>query len=111
MDEGAAAFARTLVLGVVEHLEEIDSYIRRFAVDWQLDRLASVDRSLLRLALYEMLYLPDIPKNVSINEAVELSKIFNTEESSRFVNGLLDRARREIEAIKNNGGTNLPEDQ
>lgn len=90
-------YVEGLVNGTIEHLPELDGYIRRFAVDWEIDRLANVDRSILRLALFEMLYMHDIPHPVSINEAVELCKVFNGEEASRFINGLLDQVRKHLE--------------
>lgn len=97
LDEKEIAYVEKVVNGTLSHLQELDGYIRRFAVDWEVDRLANVDRSLLRLALFEMLYMDDIPPAVSINEAVELCKIFNSTESSRFVNGLLDRVKKHLE--------------
>lgn len=82
-------FVRSLVKGTVEHQERIDQLIEQFAKDWTLERMAAVDRNLLRLAIYEILYIPDIPSAVSINEAVELAKVYGSRESSKFVNGIL----------------------
>ena len=82
-------FARQLVMNTVEHVEQIDEFIRRHAEHWRLDRMATVDRNILRLAAYEMLHLSDIPTGASINEAVELAKKYSTAESGRFVNGVL----------------------
>lgn len=93
-------FARSLVLGTLNHLKHIDDIISRHAKEWHLNRMANVDRSLLRMAVYEMLYEPTIPVGVSINEAIELAKVFGTEESGSFVNGVLDHIRRTLE--KNN---------
>lgn len=84
-------FARQLVMGTLENLAEIDRIIAAYSKDWQLDRLARVDRSIMRLAVYEILYREDIPAGVSVNEAVELAKIFGGEDSGRFVNGILGR--------------------
>ncbi|MHB1421546.1 MAG: transcription antitermination factor NusB [Bacillota bacterium] len=89
-------FTRQLVEGTLKNQEVIDQYIQRYALDWGLDRLANVDRNILRLALYEMMFVEDIPVNVSIDEAIELAKIFNSEESGKFVNGVLDGIRKEI---------------
>jgi len=82
-------FARDLVRGVVGNQEEIDEHIRRFAPAWPLEQLAVVDRSILRLAIYEMLLDNKTPFKVAINEAVELAKDFGSDSSSRFVNGVL----------------------
>ena len=84
------AYARTLVEGTVTHGEEIDELIRKQAVNWRLERMSAVDRNILRLAIYELLYESDVPKVVIIDEAIELAKRFGAEDSSRFVNGLLD---------------------
>ena len=89
-------FAVPLVAGVVEHRQEVDERISRYAENYHLDRLAVVDRNVLRLAIYEMLHRPDIPPVVSINEAIEIAKRFGTEESSRFVNGILDRVKLDL---------------
>jgi N utilization substance protein B len=82
-------FARYLVEGVTSKLPELDEVIAGFSRDWQLERLAAVDRNILRLALFEILFDEQIPYSVSINEAVELAKIYGGEKSSKFVNGIL----------------------
>ncbi len=87
----AVKFARELAEGVQSHREEIDQLIEKHSHNWRLDRMSRIDRNVLRLGVFELKYRPDIPKKVSINEAVELGKNFGTEESSAFVNGLLDR--------------------
>ena len=79
--------------GVAAHQEELDALIARYSEHWRLERMALVDRNLLRLATFELLYRDDIPAKVVINEAVELAKRYGTEESGAFVNGLLDRIR------------------
>jgi N utilization substance protein B len=94
--EKARAMVEELVRGVMEHKQEVDSMISRFAENWTIVRMASVDRNVLRLGVYEMLHRHDIPPVVSINEAVDLAKYFNSAESGRFVNGILDRVRKEI---------------
>lgn len=86
-------YLRELVVGVGEHREELDRLIIRYSEHWRLERMVAVDRNLLRLAVYELLYRPDIPAKVVINEAVELAKRYGTEASGAFVNGLLDRIR------------------
>jgi transcription antitermination factor NusB len=84
-------FSKELVLGVCVHLKELDSLIGKASKNWRLERIARVDRSILRLAVYELLYRDDIPPRVSINEAVDLGKKFGTEESGAFINGILDK--------------------
>lgn len=90
--EGREAFdhAAKLVGGARERLEEIDSLIRAQAENWRLERMPPVDRNILRLAVYELLFEPDVPQLVVVDEAVELAKRFGSEQSGRFVNGLLD---------------------
>ena len=85
----AHPFAVELVRGVEEHRAGIDELIARFAIDWKLERMAVVDRLVLRIAAFELLERPDIPVGATISEAVELAKTYSTEESGRFVNGVL----------------------
>jgi transcription antitermination protein NusB len=85
------AFAHVLVGGVLEHQPRIDSLISEVAENWRLDRMAAIDRNILRLGAYELLYCDDVPTKVAINEALELAKRYSTAQSSRFVNGILDR--------------------
>jgi len=87
------AYLLQLVQGVAGHLEELDGLIVQYSEHWRLERMAAVDRNLLRLAAYELLYQPKVPPKVVINEAVELAKQFGTEASGAFVNGILDRIR------------------
>ena len=89
-------FALNLVEGVLRHRPETDERISRYAENYELNRLAVVDRNILRLAIYEMLHRMDIPPVVSINEAIEIAKRFGSEESSRFVNGILDRVKLDL---------------
>ena len=88
--EAAFVYARTLFEGVAEHRAEIDRLIGEQAENWRLERMPAVDRNVLRLAVYELLWQPDVPKLVVLDEAIELAKTFGSENSSRFVNGLLD---------------------
>ena len=94
LQDREAGFAGDLVRGALSHLEEIDTMIAPLAVDWSLSRMANVDRNVLRLAVYELLYLDDIPASVSINEAVDLAKTYSTPESGKFVNGILGNVAR-----------------
>ncbi len=84
------AFADELLRGVLEHLEQIDGLLRRQTAHWRLERLAMVDRNILRLAMYELLFRHDTPAAVVIDEAIEIAKKYGAEESPRFVNGVLD---------------------
>ncbi|HVB05445.1 MAG TPA: transcription antitermination factor NusB [Acidimicrobiales bacterium] len=93
-------FAAALVSGVSGRLPEIDGLISRFARDWGLDRLPAVDRQLLRLSIYELLDQAEVPVAVVIDEAVELAKQYSTEESSRFVNGVLSAVASEVRPTK-----------
>ena len=91
-------FARSLVSGAVEHVEEIDLIIKRHAEHWRLDRMATVDRNLLRLATQEFLHDKETPKTVVINEAIEIARRFSSQESPQFINGILDSIKKELEA-------------
>lgn len=93
----AISYASLLVEGVQEHAAPIDELITRYAEHWTLDRMPVVDRNLLRVAVFELLWMPDVPTAVVVNEAVELAKSLSTEDSGRFINGLLGRlAQSEI---------------
>lgn len=96
-DEAAMRlFADPLIRGVLEHRVEIDRVIERHVRNWSLDRMAAVDRNVLRLAAHEMLHREDIPPVVSINEAVDIAKKFSTHDSGKFVNGILDKIKSEL---------------
>ncbi|MBU1693092.1 MAG: transcription antitermination factor NusB [Verrucomicrobia bacterium] len=98
--KGAASsrrFAEDLIRGVDAQREELDRRIQQYAEHWDLKRMGAVDRNVMRVALYEMLHCPDVPPVVSINEAVELAKELSGAESGKFVNGILDRARKDID--------------
>ena len=89
-------FADPLIRGTLEHLDAIDEHIKKHAKNWDFHRIATVDRNVMRLAIYEMLFREDIPPIVSINEAVDIAKKFSTEDSGKFVNGILDKVRGEL---------------
>lgn len=89
-------FADPLIRGALEHRDESDALISKHAVNWELHRIAVVDRNILRLAIFEMLHRMDIPPIVSINEAVELAKKFSTQDSGKFVNGILDKVKSNL---------------
>lgn len=84
-------FCLRLLNGINKHQEEIDAMIRAFTDHWALERMPLLDRNILRIGIYEMLYEDDIPYSVSINEAIELAKIYGTPESGKFVNGILGK--------------------
>ncbi len=90
------AFADPLIQGTLEHRDEADTIIKKHAKNWELHRIAAVDRNVLRLAIYEMLHRDDIPPVVSINEAVDIAKKFSTQDSGKFVNGILDKVKGEL---------------
>jgi len=92
--EGSAQakdFARRLISGVGDRKEEIDQIIERSAENWKLSRMAKVDLTILRMATYELLFCPDIPMNVSLDEAIEIGKRYGSGESATFINGVLDQ--------------------
>lgn len=95
-DGETQAFAEDLARGALEKRAAIDEQIQKVTENWDLDRIAAVDRNILRLAIYEMMYRADVPPVVSINEAIEIAKKFSTRESGKFVNGILDRIRKEL---------------
>jgi N utilization substance protein B len=96
-DEAAVrVFAEPLIRGAIEKREELDEQICKYAENWDLKRMAAVDRNILRLAIYEMLHRDDIPPIVSINEAVDIAKKFSTHDSGKFVNGILDRVKGDL---------------
>ena len=90
-DEVLQGYARAIVDGVAKHQERIDELISNVAENWRIDRMAAIDRNIIRVGAYEMLFDPEIPPKVAINEALELAKRYSTAQSSRFVNGILDR--------------------
>jgi len=96
-DEAAVRlFADPLIRGALEHRDESDALIKLHAKNWELHRIAAVDRNILRLAIFEMLHRDDIPPVVSINEAVDIAKKFSTQDSGKFVNGILDKVKSEL---------------
>jgi len=89
--EDSKAFSKELVEGVCVHMKEVDELLSKASQHWRLERIAKVDRAILRVALYELLYRDDIPPKATINEAVDLGKKFCSEESGAFINGILDK--------------------
>jgi N utilization substance protein B len=95
VDSDAHEFGTRLVKGVLEKAAEIDDLIASYSTNWKVSRMATVDKNILRLAIFELLHCPDIPIRVTLNEAVEIAKRFGTAESGAFVNGILDNIARE----------------
>jgi N utilization substance protein B len=89
-------YAEAVVLGVGDHLAEIDALLARYSKRWDLDRMPSLDRAVLRMATFELGHRLDVPRNVILNEAVELAKTFSTDDSGRFVNGMLSAVADEV---------------
>lgn len=85
------SFAEELIVGALEHVEEVDEVIKSYTKNWDFNRVARIDLAILRLAIYEMLHRRDIPPIVSINEAIDLSKEFSIPDAKRFINGILDQ--------------------
>lgn len=98
--DGDTAFVLSLVEGMMARKDEIDGLIAKTAPEWPLDQISSIDKSILRLAIYELLACPDVPAKVAINEAVELAKTFGGDNTSRFVNGVLGTIYRQSDRYK-----------
>jgi N utilization substance protein B len=91
LNEKQREFLSALVKGVIDNFDEINGIIKEVAIDWDIDRMAAVDRNILRLALYEICYSNEVPPNVATNEGIELGKTFSTDESGKFINGILGK--------------------
>ena len=104
--EEVCAFAKTLALGVENNLAHIDTLVRKHVKNWEIERMAVIDRNILRLASFELLFVDDVPPKVSINEAIELAKRFGDIDSPRFVNGILDKIYKMENAAKGQGPSN-----
>ena len=112
-DDETRAFAERLVQGVVEHKNEIDLLIGKYAMNWKVSRMPIVDRNILRAGLYELVWMDEVPAKVTIDEAIKLAKSFGDDEASKFVNGILDKVlateprleakRREASGVKGEG--------
>ncbi len=89
-------FAAELIIGVGDHLDEVDATIRAYAKGWSLERMPSLDRALLRIGVYELMWTPDVPTGAVISEAVELAKTFSTDDSGKFVNGMLSAVAADV---------------
>lgn len=96
-DEEVLTFAKRLVEGTLQHRDELDERLRTVTRNWELKRMAGVDRNVLRMSMFELMHCADMPPKVAINEAIELGKKFSTANSGGFINGILDRVRLDIE--------------
>ncbi|MFF2090244.1 transcription antitermination factor NusB [Paenibacillus sp. NPDC058174] len=105
-NENTDSYVRELVNGVAERKAAIDDMLQQHLTGWQVDRLSRVDRQVLRLACYEMVFRDDIPHKASINEAIELAKHFGTDESGKFVNGVLGKLMQSLEEANKDTETN-----
>lgn len=106
MGNVAREFSNNLALGAIARLDEIDDLIKRRAEHWRIQRMAVVDRNILRLAIYEFLYEGDTPKTVVINEALEIARRFSTFEATQFINGILDAIKRDLESTQSASAAN-----
>ena len=105
--ENVGSFFEDLAAGVVDNWSRINEIIERFSSNWKLNRMSCVDRNILRIAVFELVFCPDIPPKVSINEAIDIGKKYGTEESGAFINGILDSIRQALEkgeAVQEFGG-------
>lgn len=109
--EAARQFAEELIRGVDANRATIDDTLRRHAENWEVDRMGAVDRNVLRVAIFELLYRPDIPPVVSINEAVDIAKDFSGRTSGKFVNGILDELRKQLTRPARTAGRAEAEDE
>ena len=102
-DPEVRSYVRFLLDGTLASITELDERIAAAALNWKLSRIAPVDRSILRLALFELIESPDVPPKVAINEAIDLAKKFSTEQSGAFVNGILDRIYNDLKETRQGG--------
>tara|TARA_B100000315_G_scaffold210427_1_gene206682 strand:- start:2253 stop:2669 length:417 start_codon:yes stop_codon:yes gene_type:complete len=97
INSAITVFSEQLAKGTADNLEKIDDYIKEVSEHWAIDRMGVIDRNLLRMAVHELLFMEDIPLNVTIDEAIEIAKKFGTDDSANFVNGLLDKIKKDLE--------------
>ncbi|MFQ3546875.1 MAG: transcription antitermination factor NusB [Termitinemataceae bacterium] len=97
IDEGTAAFAQFLIAGTIENIEQIDTLIKKHLKNWNFDRLNRVDLAIMRMSVYSLLFQKEIPPSIVIDEAIDIAKEFGTDDSYRFINGVLDAVKKEIQ--------------
>lgn len=96
-DQLSMDYSEKLINGIKEHQTQIDETIQKFSINWKINRMSHVDRNIIRLSIFEMTYLQDdVPRNASINEAIEIAKKFGSEDSSQFINGILDQISKSL---------------
>jgi N utilization substance protein B len=108
VDTPAVSFARRLFQGTVDNVSTLDPMLSQHAKNWRIERMAAVDRNVLRLALFELLHQPDTPPAVVINEALEIARRFSGEDSAEFVNGVLDAVSKALPAASSTSGSTPP---
>jgi N utilization substance protein B len=106
-DPQVRKFTEQLTRGVQEHRAEIDATIKKCADNWDIKRMGVIERNVMRMTIYEMLHCPDIPPAVSINEAVDIAKFFGSAGSGKFVNGVLDRIRKDLNKLSRNNASSV----
>ena len=97
INSGMTDFSEQLAKGTANNLEKIDNYIKKVSEHWPLERMGIIDRNIPRMGVHELLFMKDIPPKVTIDEAIEIAKKFGTDDSANFVNGLLDKIKKELE--------------
>lgn len=96
VDKEILEFSNLINVGTMENRESIDKLISQYSANWKIGRISKIDKQILRMAIFELLYLHDIPKSVVINEAIEIAKKYGSEESSSFINGILDKIKNDL---------------
>lgn len=107
MGEDGRAFSRLIISGTIEHITEIDAIISKHLINWDFSRLSKVDLAILRISVYALLYQSDIHSSITIDEAVDISREFGTDEAFRFINGILGAIKVDLPAIKGNTGQDV----
>jgi len=107
VNKKALPYAVAILEGIADHMVEIDQLIAKHAENWRLDRMSPVDRNIIRIAVYELIYCKDVPETVSINEAIEIAKKFSTNDAKSFINGILDAiVKSKTPTVANGQGKN-----
>lgn len=96
VDDNVFEYSNVINTGTMENLDSIDNLITKYSANWKIGRISKIDKQILRMAIFELLYLNDVPKSVVINEAIEIAKKYGSEESSSFINGILDKIKNDL---------------
>ncbi len=110
LTENDMIFAQQLIDGVISHQSQLDATLNEFAVDWKMERIAKLERSILRFALFELMFMDDVPVGVTVNEAIEITKIYSTQDASRFINGILGNVIQHMKVLQNKPGEEIKPD-